>query len=152
MVYTTKVQKSGHIPEPGAPDDLVGVIKCILCVHAICIYGMLAQVLGINPTGTNFLYNALFFNKTSKLIKYLHEFWNLEVKNGERDELKVFNKGSIGKFWIGTIWNYLSDRAVNAAIRWFKWERKERCNYGWLQGRSYVWIPFWCHLYQNYVL
>ena len=47
-------------------------------------------------------------------------------ENGERDELFGLIKGRIGKFRIRTIWNYVSDRAVNAAIRWFNGKGRER--------------------------
>ena len=42
------------------------------------------------------------------------------------DKLEILIKGCIGKFRIGTIWNYLSDQAANAVIRWFKERRKRQ--------------------------
>ena len=60
---------------------------------------------------------------------------NFEIlrQKRERDELLKLNKGCIGKFWIRTIWIYLSDWAVNAAIRWFN-GKGGKGDYGWLQG------------------
>ena len=89
-----------------------------------------------------------FFNKHYKPNNYLHEFWNLEVKNGERDILK-FNKGCIGKFWIRTISNYLSDWAVNAAIRWFLMGKEGKVTTGSYKEMCYVWFLSCCHLYWN---
>ena len=41
-----------------------------------------------------------------------------------------FNRGRIGQFGIGTIWIYLPDRAANAAIRWFLWEKEGKVTMG----------------------
>ena len=65
--------KTGHIPEPAAPDDLVESSStfyvCMPYVSMVCLH----KCLEISPTETNSLYNAFFFKiKHHKLIKYLH--------------------------------------------------------------------------------
>ena len=41
-----------------------------------------------------------------------------------------FNKGCIGKFWIRTIWSYLSNWAANAVIRWFNGKGRKKVAMG----------------------
>ena len=54
--------KTGCIPGPAAPDDLVGslsvICACVLYVCMVCLH----KCLEISPTGTNFPYNAFFLN------------------------------------------------------------------------------------------
>ena len=56
----------------------------------------------------------------------------LEAKIGKGQTLK-FNKRPHWEFWIRTIWNYLSDWAANAVIRWYN-GKGGKGNYGWLLG------------------
>ena len=62
------MQKAGCIPEPSAPDDLVGsssaFCACVPYIDLVCLH----TCMEIIPTGTDSLYNAtLFFNKTPKI-------------------------------------------------------------------------------------
>ena len=64
---------TGHIPKPGAPNNLVG--HQVQIVHACHTYIQCAlhKVLGISPTGTKFLKQYyLFF-----LIKHLKPNYNI---------------------------------------------------------------------------
>ena len=57
-------------------------------------------------------------------------------KNGERDELKCFNKRLHWKI-LNRDNLELSDQAVNAVIRWFN-GKGGKGNYGWLQGAGVI--------------
>ena len=48
------------IPRSVALVDHCGIMKCILCMHAIHMYGALDKCLEIGPTGTNFPYHIIF--------------------------------------------------------------------------------------------
>ena len=51
------------------------------------------------------------------------EIWK---QNGGKGECFYFNKGCTGKFRIGTTWNCLFNRAVNAPVKWFYGKGGER--------------------------
>ena len=78
-----KSAKPGHIPEPAAPDDLVGSLSAFCVCMPYVLMMCLHKCLEISSTGTNSLYNAFFkINKTLQtkiivtlILKFGNEKW-----------------------------------------------------------------------------
>ena len=88
----------------------------------------LHKCLEISPTGTNPPYNAFYF-LTENTANQEQIYINFEIWKQNRGMGHIFKfliKGCIGKFRIRTTWNYLSNRAANAVIRWFNGKEGER--------------------------
>ena len=54
----------------------------------------------------------------------------MEAKPGKGQKYNLI-KGRLGKFSIGTVWNYISNQAADAVTRWFN-GKEGKGGYGWL--------------------